>query len=80
MSRYANGGENALDPRRDTAAQAVFGITAATAATDMNAVAAGVIVNAIRAKSGPGVWTLGDCDYHTGEQTKGDTQDETWAR
>jgi hypothetical protein len=75
--QYANGGENALDPRTDAIAQAVFGITAATATTSMDAVAAGIIVNAIQAKSGPGVWTLGDCDYHTGSQTKGDTQDGT---
>jgi hypothetical protein len=72
---YASGGENALDPRRDTAAQAVFGITANTATTDMNAVAAGIIVNAVKGKAGAGVWALGDCDYHTGEQTKGDRQD-----
>jgi hypothetical protein len=72
---YANGGETALDPRLDTAAQAIFGITANTAVTDMNALAAGVIVNTISGKAGAGVWTLGDCDYHTGEQTKGDKQD-----
>jgi hypothetical protein len=72
---YASGGETALDPRLDTAAQAVFGINAQTAATSNDALMAGVIVNAISGKSGPGIWTLGDCDYHTGEQTKGDTQD-----
>lgn len=73
--QYASGGENTLDPRKDALAQSVFGITTATSTKDMNAVAAGVIVNAIQQKSGPGVWTLGDCDYHTGNQAKGDAQD-----
>jgi hypothetical protein len=74
--QYANGGETALDPRLDPIAQAVFGITSATATTDPKALAAGVIANSISGKAGAGVWTLGDCDYHTGEQTKGDTQDK----
>jgi hypothetical protein len=75
-TQYAGGGEAALDPRTDTNAQSVFGINANTAVTDMNALAAGVIVNTITGRAGCGVWTLGDCDYHTGEQTKGDTQDK----
>lgn len=68
-------GASQLDPRQDTKVQTIFGINAGTQPTDMNAVAAGIFCNTINQLTGPAVWTLGDCDYHTGEQTKGDAQD-----
>ena len=68
-------GVKGLDPRQDTAAQGVYQINANTEPGNANAVAAAVSMNALRGYSGPGVWTLGGCDYHDGTQTTGDARD-----
>jgi hypothetical protein len=69
-------GVEGLDPRRDTDAQQVYQIDQNTDGSTENVVAASLAMNTLKGYSGPSVWTLGDCDYHTGEQTKGDMQDE----
>lgn len=71
---YAQGASQ-LDPRQDAQARTAFGINQNTAVTDPLAVAAGVLSNAIKAFSGPAVWTLAGCDYHTGSNTQGDAKD-----
>lgn len=68
-------GVQGLDPRLNTEAQNIYNINQNTAANDMSALAASVTMNSINGFSGPGVWTLGGCDYHDGSQTTGDTQD-----
>src|SRR5262249_17406643 len=48
-------GASQLDPRQDAAARQIFGLAVNTPPSDMNAVAASVITNAIQQRSGPGV-------------------------
>lgn len=68
-------GAEGLDPRQDRDAQGVYQINQNTAPENDAAVAASVVMNAIKGTSGPGVWTLGGCDYHTGSQNPGDAKD-----
>ena len=68
-------GITGLDPRNDTSVAPVYGLNANTNTRDANALSAAVAMNSIKGTAGPGVWTLGDCDYHTGSQTKGDQRD-----
>lgn len=69
-------GIDGLDPRKNTAAKAVYKIDETTGSSDVNAVTAALTMNALMGQSGPGVWTLGNCDYHTGSAVEGDRQDE----
>ena len=68
-------GVQGLDPRLDPIAQAVYQIAQNTSASDMNAVAAGLTMNAIDGFSGPATWVLGGCDYHDGGYSTGDAKD-----
>lgn len=64
-----------LDPRLDATTRAVYGLQQDSGPGDMNAVAATLAMNTIKANSGPSVWTLGGCDYHDGTQETGDAKD-----
>lgn len=68
-------GASGLDPRKDASAQTAYAITANSGSSELNVITASLAMNTIKRNCGPSVWTLGDCDYHTGEQTKGDRQD-----
>lgn len=68
-------GAQGLDPRGDQDAQTVFQINQNSDPGAVDAVVAALVMNTIKGYSGPSVWTVGDCDYHTGEQTKGDRKD-----
>lgn len=68
-------GVSGLDPRSDANMSALYGISSTTATSDPNVIQAAITMNALNGNSGPGVWTLGGCDYHDGTQTTGDGQD-----
>ncbi len=68
-------GVQGLDPRQDGIAAGVYGINAGSAPDDMNVVAASVVMNSVNGFAGPGTWSLGGCDYHTGDQATGDGKD-----
>lgn len=69
-------GVEGLDPRQDAEARAAYGIAQNSPEGDANVVAASIAMNALRGYSGPGVWTLGGCDYHNGTSTTGDAKDK----
>ncbi|OQW52128.1 MAG: hypothetical protein A4S09_08950 [Proteobacteria bacterium SG_bin7] len=69
-------GIDSLDPRKNATVKAVYKINENTASSEVNAVTAALTMNSLMGQSGPGVWTLGNCDYHTGNSTDGDRQDE----
>jgi hypothetical protein len=64
-----------LDGRQDSDVQQVYNVSPNTADGDMTAVTATLAMNAITGLSGPATWTLGGCDYHTGDQATGDAKD-----
>ncbi len=69
-------GVDGLDPRKNTVTKTVYEIDENTASSAVNAVTAALTMNTLMGQSGPSVWTLGDCDYHTGNSADGDRQDE----
>lgn len=68
-------GIQGLDPRRDAQAAAVYAINQNTLGNDPQVVSAAIAMNVLKGHCGPGVWTLGGCDYHDGTQTSGDALD-----
>ncbi len=68
-------GVSGLDPRADATMSALYGITTATPTSDPNVISAAIAMNALNGNSGPGVWTVGGCDYHDGTQSTGDAKD-----
>ena len=62
-----------LDPRKIPFVQTAFSINESTIGFD--AVAAAISYYSIQQNAGPGVITIGGCDYHTGRQNEGDTKD-----
>lgn len=66
---------NGLDPRQNATFQQVYGINANTAVDNEDAVTATVVSNVLNGNAGPGVLTVGGCDYHDGTQTTGDRID-----
>lgn len=72
------GGASGVDPRKDAMAQAVYKITATTAANDATAMAAGVVYNALNGNISHGRITMGGYDYHApGLRTQADAKDFT---
>jgi hypothetical protein len=65
----------AMDPRNDTAISGIYNINAATDPADPSLISAAVVMNVLKGQSGPGVITIGGCDYHDGTQTTGDAKD-----
>jgi hypothetical protein len=66
-------GVQGLDPRVQPEASAVYGLTDQSSAAD--GVAAAIAMNSLLGNCGPGVWTLGGCDYHDNTQATGDAKD-----
>lgn len=64
-----------IDPRESQQAAAVYQIDGNSAAGSEDVVAATIALNALQGQSGPGVWTVGGCDYHDGTATTGDAKD-----
>ena len=71
----ALGDASAMDPRTNASAQAIYGINAESVATSRPVVFSTIAMNAMSQASGPGVLTIGGCDYHDGTQTTGDAKD-----
>jgi hypothetical protein len=70
-------GVQGLDPREDAVAQQLYNINQNSGATAMEVIESGIFMNTLDGNCGPSTFTLGDCDYHTGSNTKGDMQDRT---
>lgn len=68
-------GAGAVDPRADVNCQQVYGINANSDPKSRAVILASVVMNVLRGNSGPGVITIGGCDYHTGDQATGDAKD-----
>jgi hypothetical protein len=66
---------SSMDARFDPDCQAVYGISPASGTNDSIVLEATIVKNALEGASGPGVITVGGCDYHDGTQTTGDTKD-----
>lgn len=64
-----------MDARFDADCQAIYGISPANAENDSMVLEATIVKNALEGASGPGVITVGGCDYHDGTQTSGDAKD-----
>jgi hypothetical protein len=69
------GGTFALDPRQIADIQTIYGINANTQVTNVTATRAGIVNCVLARATGPGVITIGGCDYHDGTQTTGDAKD-----
>jgi hypothetical protein len=64
-----------MDARFDTDCQAIYGINPGSSDTDAMVLEATIVKNALEGSSGPGIVSVGGCDYHDGSQTTGDTKD-----
>jgi len=65
-------GQALLDPRRDPVLTKVYQINAGSPSTSQNVIRAGIVGAALTGIAGPGVITIGGCDYHDGTQETGD--------
>ena len=68
-------GASGVDPRADAQFREVYNINVNSSATSIDVVSAGIVKNVLSGIAGPGVITIGDCDYHQGNQTKSDAKD-----
>lgn len=68
-------GVQGLDPRADNEAAGIYGIDANSDVGADNVITASLALGTITGNTGPATWTLGGCDYHSGEQTEGDGKD-----
>jgi hypothetical protein len=64
-----------IDARQNPVAQQVWSISPNSAPVSQAVMQSMICTNAIDGISGPGVWTLGGCDYHDGTSTLGDSKD-----
>lgn len=69
------GGASGIDPREDATFQSVYGITTGTAVNNRAVVTSTIVMNALKGNTGPGVISIGGCDYHNGTQNTGDGKD-----
>lgn len=69
-------GSAAIDPRLDTQFQSVYGIDQDSPSNNPVVVSAAIVKNVLSQTTGPGVITIGGCDYHDGTSTTGDNKDE----
>lgn len=68
-NQFSKAKENAVrtvnfDPRTDAHAQALYAITPASGVRDQAVLRAAITYNAVLQNTGPGVLSIGDCDYH----------------
>ena len=73
-SNFSDAGKT-LDPRNDALMSKLYAINNQTANDNINLVSASIVMNVLKKQSGPGVITIGGCDYHDGSQTSGDQKD-----
>ncbi len=73
-------GTAGLDPRNNAQMRAIYQIAQNTADNTEDVVAAAIAMNVMTGNSGPGIFTLGGCDYHDGTQTTGDAKDLSMGR
>jgi hypothetical protein len=66
-----------LDPRNNADISKIYNINAQTDAADPALVTAAIVMNVLKGQTGPGVISIGGCDYHDGSQTTGDGIDLT---
>ncbi len=65
----------ALDPRNDALISKLYAINNKTAGDSPDLISAAIVMNVLKKQSGPGVITIGGCDYHDGSQSTGDQKD-----
>lgn len=63
------------DPRGVDSFQKLYNISPTTAINDPAAISATIVMNVLNQATGPGVITIGGCDYHDNNQTNGDAKD-----
>ena len=68
-------GASGVDPRDDAQFQQVYNINQNSLAGAIEVVSAGIVKNVLSGISGPGVITIGGCDYHQSDQSKSDAKD-----
>jgi hypothetical protein len=64
-----------IDPRTEEVIRRIYNIARTTSPIDSRVIQATIVRNVIKGIAGTGVWTLGGCDYHTGNSQFGDAQD-----
>jgi hypothetical protein len=65
----------ALDPIQDPEARAVYQLEPNSPQNGQSVLFGAIVMNALKRNSGPGVLTIGGCDYHDGTQATGDAKD-----
>jgi hypothetical protein len=68
---YADAGPQ-LDPRNDANISKIYNISSSTDPADPSLITAAIVMNVLKGQTGPGVISIGGCDYHDGTQTTGD--------
>lgn len=64
-----------VDPRVNNDMKQIYAINESTASNQFSVIQATMVMNVISKNTGPGVLTIGGCDYHTGNSTAGDAKD-----
>ena len=76
QNAYSLGSPNAAgDARQDAMFQRIYGINQNTQANNAQAIEASIVMNVLKKMSGPGVITIGGCDYHVSNANTSDTKD-----
>lgn len=71
---YAEGVKG-VDPRQEEQFKTIYGLNEVTGPDNADAVKASIVMNVLKRNVGPGVITIGGCDYHDSTQTTGDNKD-----
>ncbi len=64
-----------IDPRRDQELADIYNLSLNSDNNSQKVVFSGIANSVINNISGPGILTIGDCDYHNGNQEDGDEKD-----
>jgi hypothetical protein len=77
---YANnkgliGSPPSVDPRTDPVLSQIYNINSSTDPTSPDAISAVMVLNTLNGNTGPGVITIGGCDYHNQGQAATDAKD-----
>lgn len=69
-----------VDPRLNSEMKAIYEINPSSEGASRDVVLASIVMSVLKGYSGPGVITIGGCDYHDGTQTSGDNKDNEIGR
>jgi hypothetical protein len=75
LNDFSNFDTKVMDPRFNADAREIFGLTEASVPTASNVIISSIAYNTLKGNTGPGVITIGGCDYHDGSSTSGDAKD-----